>query len=193
MMLRRRDGTHGQAMVELAMLLPVLLLLFLGAWTASNLIDDNSAAAQATRAGARIAAELGNASTSGLTQAQVDADIIGTVLPITTNSMTNAKVQEIDIYNPNGCTGITPFSAGSCPPNNGAYTSPEPIDSYTVTNGVASATCSPCTFTLALRNQTHPNEAELGVRLVFKYTSPTISFFTQTDSQYTVMRLAPTS
>lgn len=202
MMLRRRDGKHGQAMVELAMLLPVLLLLFLGAWTASNLIDDNSAAAQATRAGARLAAELGNGGASGLTQAQVDADIIGTVLPITTNSMTNAKVLEIDIYNPNGCIGVVPFSTGSCPPNNGAYcstvTTPscspsEPIDSYTVTNGVASLTCSPCTFTLALRNQTHPNEAELGVRLIFKFTSPTLSFFTQTDSQYTVMRLAPTS
>jgi hypothetical protein len=31
------------------------------------------------------------------------------------------------------------------------------------------------------------------VRLVFKYTSPALTFFTQTDTQYTVMRLAPTS
>jgi Flp pilus assembly protein TadG len=192
-------------MVEMAMLLPVLMLLFLGAWTASNLIDDNDAAAQATRAGARLAAELGNASALGLTQAQVDADIIGQVLPIATTQMTNSKVQEIDIYEPNGCTGTTPFSSGTCPPNNGAYCSTttnsytpfcsptENIDSYTVTNGVAASACGTCTYTLALRLQAHPNEAELGVRLVFKYTSPTLSFFTQTDSQYTVMRLAPTS
>ncbi len=199
---RLRDTRKGQAMVEMAMLLPVLMLIFLGAWTAANLIDDNDAAAQATRAGARLAAELGNASSLGLTQAQVDRDIIDQVLPIVSPQLTNAVVTEIDIYQPNGCTGTTPFSSGTCPPNNGAYcstvTTPscspsENIDSYTVTNNVASATCSPCTYTLALRLQTHPNEAELGVRLIFKYTSPTLSFFTQTDSQYTVMRLAPTS
>jgi hypothetical protein len=42
-----------------------------------------------------------------------------------------------------------------------------------------------------MRLQTHPFEAELGVRLVFKYTSPTLTMFTQTDTQYTVVRLAP--
>jgi Flp pilus assembly protein TadG len=188
-----RETRRGQAMVEMAMLLPVLMLIFLGAWTAANLIDDNDAAAQATRAGARLAAELGNGSGQGLTQAQVDRDIIDQVLPIVSPQLTNAAVTEIDIYQPNGCTGTTPFASGTCPPNNGAYTAGENIDSYTVTNNVASASCSPCTYTLALRLQTHPSEAELGVRLVFKYTSPTLSFFTQTDSQYTVMRLAPTS
>ena len=206
-MSRRNDGRRGQAMVEMAFLLPVLMILFLGSWTAANLIDDNNASAQATRAGARLAAELGNGSAFSLTQAQVDRDIIDQVLPIVSPQLTNAKVTEIDIYQPNGCIGTTPFSAGTCPPNNGAYCTTalvnswtpvcagvtEPIDSYTVTNNVASFPCTTCTFTLALRGQTHPNEAELGVRLVFKYTSPTLTFFTQTDTQYTVMRLAPTS
>lgn len=206
-MMRLRDTRRGQAMVEMAMLLPVLLLLFLGAWTASNLIDDNDAAAQATRAGARLAAELGNGSASGLTQTQVDTDIIDTTLPIVIQQQTNSTLLEIDVYEPNGCTGTTPFASGTCPPNNGAYCTSslvnaytpvcsgvtEPVDSYTVTGGAAVFPCTTCTYTLALRSQTHPNEAELGVRLVFKYTSPTIKFFTQTDSQYTVMRLAPTS
>lgn len=192
-MRRLRDTRSGQAMVEMAMLLPVLMLIFLGAWTAANLIDDNDAAAQATRAGARLAAELGNGGNTGLTQAQIDRDIIDQVLPIVSPQLTNAKVTEIDIYQPSGCTGITPFSSGTCPPNNGAYTAGENIDSYTVTNNVASFPCTVCTYSLALRVQIHPNEAELGVRLVFKYTSPTIQFFTQTDSQYTVMRLTPTS
>ena len=62
-----------------------------------------------------------------------------------------------------------------------------------MTNYVATFPCTTCTYTLALRLQTHPSEAELGVRLVFTYTSPTLKFFTQTDSQYTVMRLVPTS
>jgi TadE-like protein len=212
---RLRDTRSGQAMVEMAMLLPVLLLLFLGAWTAANLIDDNNAAAQATRAGARLAAELGNGGYPTATLAacqasqadpcQVDKDIIDQVLPIVSPQLTNAKVIEIDIYQPSGCTGITPFSSGSCPPNNGAYcTTPAPnlwtsvcpvgelLDQYTVT-GATATLVGTAQYTLDRRGQTHPNESELGVRLVFKYTSPALTFFTQTDTQYTVMRLAPTS
>ncbi|MGA8666070.1 MAG: TadE/TadG family type IV pilus assembly protein [Candidatus Dormiibacterota bacterium] len=214
--MRLRDTRRGQAMVEMAMLLPVLLLLFLGAWTAANLIDDNNSAAQATRAGARLAAELGNAgwpnnTTTGCQASkadpcQVDKDIIDQVLPIVSPQLTNAKVIEIDIYQPNGCIGITPFSAGTCPPNNGAYCTPafvnsytpvcagvtELIDAYTV-NGLVATLSGSENFPLSSRGQSHPAEAELGVRLVFTYTSPTLSFFTQTDTQYTVMRLAPTS
>jgi hypothetical protein len=67
----------------------------------------------------------------------------------------------------------------------------ELIDSYSV-NGL-NPTLMSATFPLSSRGQSHPAEAELGVRLVFTYTSPTLSFFSQTDTQYTVMRLAPTS
>jgi Flp pilus assembly protein TadG len=216
--MRLRDTRSGQAMVEMAMLLPVLLLLFLGAWTAANLIDDNNAAAQATRAGARLAAELGNGGYPSATLAacqvgttdpcQIDKDIIDQVLPIVSPQLTNAKVIEIDIYQPNGCIGITPYSSGTCPPNNGAYCTAGPapvnawtpvclgvtelIDKYTVVGLVATLSGS-ATFPLSARGQTHPAEAELGVRLVFTYTSPTLQFFTQTDTQYTVMRLAPTA
>ena len=212
--MRLRDTRSGQAMVEMAMLLPVLLLLFLGAWTAANLIDDNNAAAQATRAGARLAAELGNGGyptgptgcqANNADPCQIDKDIIDQVLPIVSPQLTNAKVIEIDIYQPNGCIGITPFSSGTCPPNNGAYCTSSAVNSYTpvcagVTElidrysvtGVTFALISQ-SFPLSARGQTHPAEAELGVRLVFTYTSPTLSFFTQTDTQYTVMRLAPTA
>jgi Flp pilus assembly protein TadG len=213
--MRLRDTRSGQAMVEMAMLLPVLLLLFLGAWTAANLIDDNNAAAQATRAGARLAAELGNGGYPAATLAacqvgttdpcQIDKDIIDQVLPIVSPQLTNAKVIEIDIYQPSGCTGTTPFNSGTCPPNNGAYCTSaftnawtpvcagvtELIDRYSVT-GVTYSKIS-VTYGLDQRSQTHPNESELGVRLVFTYTSPALTFFTQTDTQYTVMRLAPTS
>jgi hypothetical protein len=101
-------------------------------------------------------------------------------------------VVEIDIYEPNGCTGNTNYAPGSCPPNNGAYCCSELLDKYTVANNTATLSGS-AGYTLDLRNTLQPNEAELGVRVVFKYTSPTLSFFTQTDSQYTVMRLAPNS
>jgi Flp pilus assembly protein TadG len=213
--MRRRDGKRGQAMVEMALLLPVLMLLFLGSWTAANLIDDNNASAQATRAGARLAAELGNGGypigpagcqATTADPCQIDKDIIDQVLPIVSPQLTNAKIIEIDIYQPSGCTGTTPFASGTCPPNNGAYCTSsfsnsytpvcagvtELIDKYTV-SGTTATLSGTAGYTLALRNQTHPNESELGVRLVFTYTSPALQFFSQTDTQYTVMRLAPTS
>jgi len=136
-MMRARDGRRGQAMVEMALLLPVLMLLFLGSWTAANLIDDNNAAAQATRAGARLGAELGNGSALGLTQNQIDTDILDQVYPIVSPQLTNAKVTEIDIYQPSGCIGTTPFAPGTCPPNNGAYCTSSYTNSYTpVCSGV---------------------------------------------------------
>ncbi len=121
----------------MALLLPVLMLLFLGSWTASNLIDDNNAALQATRAGARLAAELGNGGSSGATQAQLDRDILDQVYPIVSPQLTNAKVTEIDIYQPSGCIGTTPFASGTCPPNNGAYHGQASSSTrYTVSGGV---------------------------------------------------------
>ena len=142
-MMRLRDTRRGQALVEMAMLLPVLLLLFLGAWTAANLIDDNNAAAQATRAGGRLAAELGNGGYPNRTLAacqggsasnpcQIDRDIIDQVIPIVSPQLTNARVTEIDLYQPSGCTGTTPFSSGTCPPNDGAFCCGELVDKYNV-------------------------------------------------------------
>ena len=213
----RSTRRSGQAMVELAIILPLMVLLFLGSWTAADLIGDTQTALQATRAGARYAAELGNAGyatnteilatcqTSGsftpvaANPCSVDQEIIQQMLPVVTGQMPNAVVEEIDIYEPSGANGCT-FSAGTCPPNNGAYTAPEPINVYHISGGsitVPTTYSSNCTttplncFTLAQRDQTHPDESELGVRIVYKYTSPTLSLFTQTDSQYTVVRLAP--
>ena len=47
-------------------------------------------------------------------------------------------------------------------------------------------------YTLGQRYQTQPDESELGVRIVFSYTSPSLRMFTWTaDTQYTVLRLSP--
>jgi Flp pilus assembly protein TadG len=84
----RNASKRGQSMVEVALLLPVLMLLFLGVWTGANLISDNNAASQATRAGARLGAELGNGGYGNSALAacqggqaknpcQVDQEIIG--------------------------------------------------------------------------------------------------------------------
>jgi hypothetical protein len=196
-----------------------MVILFLGSWTAADLIADNDTALQATRAGARYAAELGGA-TPTVTAAnctvslpnnpetcQVDMDIINQMLPIVNGKMPNAVVSQIDIYEPSGGGGVgnpgcTTFST-TCPPNNGAYTATanEPINVYTVNGTAVTApttypgSCSPTPidcYVLGLRYQTQPDESELGVRIVFTYTSPTLHVFTQTDSQWTVVRLSPT-
>jgi Flp pilus assembly protein TadG len=206
-------------MVEFAVLLPLMMVLFLGSWTAADLIADNDTALQATRAGARYAAELGAAPPASVTASacqssltsdpntcQVDLDIINQMLPVVNATMPNAVVTEIDIYEPSGGstsggTGCTTFSS-TCPPNRGAYTASagEPINEYAISGTSVTAptkypiTCTPTPidcYTLSQRWQVHPDEAELGVRIVFKYTSPTLKFFTQQDTQYTVVRLSP--
>ena len=191
-------------MVELAVLLPVLALLFLGVWTAADLIADNNTVIQATQEGARYAAELGYGTyvTNGIKDpTAVDDNIIAQMLPTLNSQLTSATVTEIDIYQPD--TGIcgadpsfSPTGSGTlspsttCPPDNGAYVSGEFIDEYTV-SGTTATPMNTAQYTLDKRDQTHPAESELGVRVTVKYTSPTMALFSQTDSQYTVVRLAP--
>ena len=109
--MRTSRGT-GQAMVELAILLPVLMIIFLGSWTAAAWIGDNDTALQADGR-ARYAAELGGATPASVTFAncnvapassspdtcQVDVNIVQEVLPILNTNMPNAVVSEIDIIN----------------------------------------------------------------------------------------------
>lgn len=201
----RRSRGNGQAMVELAILLPILIILFLGSWTATALIGDNDTALQATRAGARFAAELGDTAPASVTYAncnsapassnpntcQVDVDAIQEMLPILSTNMPNAVVNEIDIYEP-GSDGCGTFTPGSCPSssNGRGYVAGDAVDKYAISGNTITAINAPG-YTLSMRDQIHPNESELGLRLVFRYTSPTLSLFTQTDSQYTVVRLSP--
>ena len=216
---RRRRRSRGQAMAELALILPVIAILFIGVATTATFLSDGQVAGQAVRAGARLAAEDGNGNYgTGTTGCQltglgakdpciIDDQVIQTVLT-TAGNLYDATLNEIDIYEPSGGGGVgnpgcTTFSAGTCPPNNGAYSSTfnEPINIYSVSGTTVTApttyplSCSPTPidcYTLGLRNQTPPDEAELGVRIVFAYTSPTLRMFTWTaDTQYTVVRLSP--
>ncbi len=68
----RRRAQKGQAVIELCFVLPVCLLLFMGVYTAGSFISDLNVAGQATRAGSRLGAELGNYG-YGTSTAQTDA------------------------------------------------------------------------------------------------------------------------
>src|ERR1700694_4782107 len=62
-MVRARRRQRGQALVELAISVPVLLWLLLGSFDASVMVSDKVIAGYATRQGARLAAEVGGGET----------------------------------------------------------------------------------------------------------------------------------
>lgn len=204
---RRAQHSRGQSLVELAILLPVLLLLFVGAYTASNFINDRQIAGQATRAGARLGAEIGNANwaTTSASACQasskdpciVDQQIVTSTITIARNLTNAPTINEIDIYEPctasgNGCSS----TSSTCPATNtadGAYRTGDLVDVYKpngsggawVLNGTAG-------FTLDLRTQIHPNEASVGVRLVYTFQgSAPMTFFNMQTSEYATMCMAP--
>ncbi|TMD54207.1 MAG: pilus assembly protein [Chloroflexi bacterium] len=93
---RRRQG--GQALVELAISVPVLLWLLLGSFDATVMVSDKVIAGYATRQGARLAAEIGGLETNpGVTTAQVDQDIVRNVLAVAI-AMTGVLNKATDLY-----------------------------------------------------------------------------------------------
>lgn len=202
---RRGRGRYplqsGQGIVEMSLIVALVLFLFLGVYTAADLVNDQDTVYHAARQGARLAAELGNGGyspsnpTAGCQQpghpedpCAVDQEILHAVLPILQQQLSHATVTEIDIYRPQPCPTGTDWGSG-CPPDNGAWVSGDPIDRYnpdgTVVNGATPQ------YTLDMRTQRHPNEASIGVRILYHYTSPTMALFTMDGNQYAVVRLAP--
>jgi len=197
--------TRGQAMVELAILIPLLLTLFLGSWTATALVGDNDTALQATQTGARYGAELGGTLPAGTTvgspcsglaaadqsTCQVDVDIIDEMLPVISTNMPNAVVKYVDIYQPDGSGNGCSFTSGTCPPNDGAFLAGyyQYVDTYPI-SGTSVGAPTTITYLLTDRDTTQPDQSELGVAIQFAYTSPTWGLFTiANDTQYSVERL----
>ena len=207
-----RRRSRGQALIELCILIPVCLTLFMGVYTAGAFISDMDIAGQATRAGARLGAEIGNcgygtgswtcSGSSTTDPTNVDSDMVTSVETIAKGLQNVTSLDEIDIYDPCGAAACTTSSTGNAECNDststyGKYVSGQPVDIWKKVSGNWTFTNTqnppsyPTNYTLDQRVQTHPTESELGVRLVFTYTSPTLRVFTQTDSQYSVIRLAP--
>jgi Flp pilus assembly protein TadG len=170
---RRRQG--GQALVELAISVPVLLWLLLGSFDATVMVSDKVIAGYATRQGARLAAEIGGLETNpGVTTAQVDQDIVHNVLAVAI-AMNYSTLTELDIYAPRAATGVL---------NKGTDLYDQYDGSGVNQNGYP--------FDIRFREQIPPNETSIGVRLVWSYHPPTgFATFTITLNEYTVLRAAP--
>jgi Flp pilus assembly protein TadG len=168
---RRTDREGGQSVVELAITMPVLVLLLMSVFNVTVLISDRLVAGYATRQGARLAAQLGNGQ-GVLTTTQVDQQVVQGVLASSAN-LNFASIAEIDIYRPAAA--------------NGAYQPDDPHDSYdgagaTITQG----------YPVAARGVVPPNEDSIGVRVLWQYTPPTGAHSISVQlSEYTVMKAAP--
>ena len=168
----RRQG--GQALVELAISVPVLLWLLLGAFDASVMVSDKVIAGYATRQGARLAAEIGGSETNPtLTTMQVDNNIVQNVLAVA-NAMNYSTLQEIDIYAPRAADGV--FNPAT--------------DLYSRFSGNGTFVSS--NFPITAREQIPPNETSIGVKLIWIYKPPTgFASFSITLNEFTVMKTAP--
>jgi Flp pilus assembly protein TadG len=168
----RRPTEAGQSVVELAVAVPVLVLLLMSVFNITVLISDRLIAGYATRTGARMAAELGDGQ-GGLSTAQVDQQIVESVFASSSN-LDFAAITRIDIYRPSRADG--------------AYVSTDLQDSYDINRNAIGV----LTYPVNVRKVTPPAEDSIAVRIVWQYT-PTIGVysFTATLNEYTVMKAAP--
>ena len=165
-------NSRGQAMVEAALITPVLLLLVLGAYDVSIFASNKVQALGAVRHGVRIAAQLGGVPNNPAPPASrtcdgtivslspednvdnIDKQIVQVVVAATTN-MNYVTVNEVDIYQP------------SRP--DGAYVSGDPVNRY----NKAGSRIGPVGFHLNQRCQgplgSSPHDASMGVRLNWSY------------------------
>ncbi len=170
---RRKQG--GQALVELAISVPVLLWLLLGSFDASVMVSDKVIAGYATRQGARLAAEIGGSETNNppATQTSIDKNIVENVLAVA-RAMNYSTLQEVDIYASHAPGGV--FNPAT--------------DHYTRFTGTGVQVSS--NFPLTEREQIPPNESSIGVRLLWVYAPPTgFATFSILLNEYTVMKTAP--
>ena len=166
---------QGQAIVELAIVTPVIILLLFGAFNVGAMISDKIAAASACRAGARLAAGIGGAQRADAQTgtAAVDSAIVHNVLAATA-AMSYASVTRIIIYEPTRADG--------------AYQVGDLADIYD-SNGAAMGAQG---YPLMARDQTPPNQTPIGCEVDFTYSPPMGANMASVNmNEYTVMQMTP--
>jgi hypothetical protein len=197
----RRRGSRGQALYELACILPLMIGLFVGGYSMTESITDDQLVNVAIGQAARYGAQVGNngytaAKTAALCQVsnvdpcQADKLIIGTLLPLL-QQMISVTVTEVDIYQPPTCTpnATEAYVLSSCPAHVGYVAASDLAERYRgdgtlIGNGAAGV------YTLDKRVQGSPNEASIGVSVIYNYVPPT-HVFSLTLTQFCAYRLSP--
>jgi hypothetical protein len=174
-------------MIETAVVIAVLLSMLMGVYSVSQFASDQNTAGTATRAGARLASELGNGNYSGaITSAcqanaqdpcALDRQIVQVVCQIAATMPFVTSIDEVDIYLPTRTDGQQ--QAGDL------------VDQYKSCTPGAGPTGA-ATYGLDDRIQTHPLESFIGVSVTYHYKSPTplVPLATQ-PTVFTVVQLSP--
>jgi hypothetical protein len=198
---------RGQSLVELALVIPVMLSLFVGVYAAAGYIADRQVAGQAARAGARLGAEIGsNAGTTYPCQGGVsdnpcgiDQQIIQQTTTIGKGLIDNGTIDEIDIYLP--CQGscatqsqqqcATAGASGDYPAGGALHQSIYKPD--TSNPPVFVLQSPPGSFGMSYRVQQHPIESAISVRVVYTFRAsvPLFTYFDRTSSEYATMCFSP--
>jgi hypothetical protein len=186
----RGGAERGQAMVEMAAILPILLLLTLGTLEFGFAFDHRLTLEYATREGARTGAALSNGDGDTAVCATIDAQIVAAVQRVLKSPGSDvdiSDVPEILIYRAGadgemlGTPNRWTYSAGGGPVVDGV-----PIDYVN-----ASTAWPACSRVSA------PNPDSLGVSLSYRYVLRTplsifLGFVEIPMSDRTVMALSPT-
>jgi alpha-tubulin suppressor-like RCC1 family protein len=166
-------------MVEFALVLPLLTLVLIGGLDAGLLLDSKLIGTGAVRAGARMAALVGDGTKepSPATQDQLDARIVGATLA-GARGLPFATLQELNIYRPSGS------SRGELD------RSRDPHDRFVFdSSGRPAADPSQRSLPTAARGSGPPEPALIGVQLVWRYRPP--GGIELQLSDYAVMRVVP--
>lgn len=143
----RRSGHRGQALIEMALMLPLLLAILVGIFEVGPSVNDHAAVAQATEQAVRVASQLG--SSSSVSETAADQQIVSTALAGVAN-LSQLSVQEIDIYQPSS--------------SDGSYSNGNPEDVYNGSGQQVSLG-----YPMSDRSQASPNEAWIAVQIQWQY------------------------
>lgn len=159
---KRPTGQRGQSLVELAIALPVVLILLLGMLEFGFAFSHHLTLEYATREGARMGSALANGTDEVACAGELDAYIIAAVQRVLTGTngqIPIAQVKSIRIYKANASGADTGISNLWVP---GSGPSVEGANLLFTRSGATN--WNPCT-----RNNTSGNTDSIGVSLAYDY------------------------
>ncbi len=160
----RRKASRGQALVEFALFVPLVMGMLIGATDVSTLLDDHLNIVYAARAGARVGSVIGNFVPNGVAST-ADCAIIGAVQAALQGNR-NVQVSQIAIFEADATGQPVSSALEDVYPGNAVCNSNGTITpSATQLGWAPNGTATPPT-----RNNTPFTEESLGVAITYTYT-----------------------